>query len=215
MLLWFILIIMALFATFFIVASPIKNRWLLFSLILFIPIFSLIVYWQSGRYEARKKYQIIQGDFIKAKKEIETSGTPATLIQQLKAKTQANPKDTQAWYLLGKLYLGSGQPKSALKAFQKAETLAPNSKKIHFSRIQASFLINKKLSDREKAFLKKLAKNQADAFEAWNILALSAYQEKNYPKAIQYWEILLKKLPAEATEEKASIQKMLEKVKNL
>lgn len=182
-----------------------KNRSLALSILILIPLASLIFYLSSGRYTQWRQYLAIQEKLAATHSDIHQFGQPKTLILQLEEKTRNSPNDPKAWYFLGKLYLGTGQLSQAEQAFQHAKQLDPDNTEIGFFTVQTAFFRHQTLNKTEKAFLTTLLQKEPHHLSALNLLALNAYQHKNYGLAIQYWEQILKQLPSDAIEERKSV----------
>ena len=213
MIFWFIISVMLLICILLSVWSFSKNRWIVLSLAIIIPVMSLMFYFTSQRYTKWQQHLLVQKNVAAAKSDIQQFGKPQTLIHQLEEKVKTSPNDPKAWYFLGKLYLGTGQNLKALEALIQARKLAPKDANIGFLYIEISFSIHQQLTLEQENFLKILVKKQPQHLQALNLLALNAYHKKDYKQAIEYWQSILSLLP-DGTEEKKIIQEMILKTEN-
>lgn len=185
MIFWFFISLILLVGLFLVILPFFKNSWLVLSLLIFVSLTSLTLYLTSGRYTQWKQHHSIQKKLAHTHSDIRQFGQPKTLILQLEEKVRVSPDDPKAWYFLGKLYLGIGQTSKALMVFNRAKQLDPNNMEIRF------------------LYLSTL-----------DLLALNAYQHKNYDLAAQYWQQILKQLPTDATEERKFILRKINQAKN-
>ena len=130
--------------------------------------------------------------------------TPQELIDKLKAHLQQKPDSARGWYLLGRLYAGQNQWKSAYKVFFKAHELEPDNEQITVNYAQSIWQTHHRIftSDVRQLFQSILKKNPNQP-DALSMLAMDAYQHHEYQRAIDYWSLLLALLPQDSSESKA------------
>lgn len=173
--------------------------------------FALSGYMLWGSYESFARYLHQEENRRLAKKMLKSLEGPDALIQQLKAKLDANPKSAKGWYLLGKLYLRQGKKKESLNAFALAHQLQPEEEEYSVYYAHGLWVKNNQEFNPEirNLFLKLLSKNpnQPDALA---MLAMDAYTNQSYENAIQYWQRLLR-LATPQSNEALSIRKAIAK----
>lgn len=112
-----------------IVSIPfINNKQLSFSKFLPISILlclsALILYEFSGNKLTLQQWLSHGKEHYQLQLEVERLGGIDALIKRVQAKLETNPNDAQGWLILGKLYLGKHDEKSAKAAFQRAKALS-------------------------------------------------------------------------------------------
>lgn len=120
----------------------------------------------------------------------------ASMIAGLKKETRASPDYVEGWRLLGSLYMQTGQPREAVKAYGKAEALRPDVAEYPSARGEAmTEAADGTVSARAKAeFEKALALDPADP-RARYFLALAREQGGDGAGAIDDWIALIKDAP--------------------
>lgn len=89
----------------------------------FIVILALTLYQFSGNRDAVKQWLTHGAEHYHLQVQIKQMGGIDAIIKQVQAKLEANPNDAQGWIILGKLYLGKQDNKSAEAAFRRAKEL--------------------------------------------------------------------------------------------
>lgn len=157
---------------------------------------ALYLHW--GASQQWDKYQQQQ----KQAKEIDLTIKKLGSIENIIAKLQqqlAEKPDARGWFLLGRLYLKTNRFPKAVEAFAQAFKLQPNNPEILVSYAQALYFRDKStLGPQSKALLTQALQLQPHYPDAINLLAIDAYQQRNYHLAISYWQQLLPQLPADS-----------------
>lgn len=123
----------------------------------------------------------------------------APMIAALEAKLQAKPDDVSGWYMLARSYAAIGQYDKSALAFAKASELLPDDSSLladyadALAMAQGGNLQGKPLELIERA----LKLNPLDA-KSLNLAGTAAYEIKNFAKAAEYWQRLLKILPPDS-----------------
>ncbi len=119
------------------------------------------------------------------------------LLQQLLARLEQQPDDLEGWYMLGRTYQFLRRFPEAVEAFDKAVKLGGDrSADVLSSYADALAMANgRRLTPEAEKLLEQALK--ADPFHAKSLwlAGTAAYQNQDYPKALQYWERLLGVLP--------------------
>lgn len=173
------------------------------SVLFIIAAIGLYLHWGSSQqlsayYQSQKQAQLVQ-------QEIKKIGSPQQVIAKLEERLQQQP-DAKGWYLLGRLYFSQGQLKEAISAYDNAKQLQPSDPKILLAYTEALFLRDNALSQQAKQMLEHVLVKQPDNPEALNILAIAAYQQGDYQQAINVWEQLLVRFPANTEDGKKLLE---------
>ena len=116
----------------------------------------------------------------------------ATLAQRLKS----NPGDAQGWTMLARSYSSLGRFGEAAGAYARVTELSPNDADLWaeyaFSVAMAS---GRKLEGKPMELVAQALKIDPNNAKALELAASGAYEAKNYQKAIDYWQRVLKQVP--------------------
>lgn len=175
--------------------------------LLLAPILMVLIgfgYWHWGAgiewvnyLHAGEKQQRIQ-TMLKSMKD------PAEVIDKLKQTLQAQPDSARGWYLLGRLYASQNQWQSANDAFERAHALQPDDEQIAVNYAQNLWQLNhQQYNDVSRGLLNDILNRNANQPDTLAMLAMDAYQQKNYQLAIDYWQRLLKLVPPQSEESNA------------
>lgn len=172
---------------------------------LFVGGVSLGLYFYFGNSTAVSEYLRADKRAIFVKNEIVKYGSRAKIILALRNKLDQLPLDknnAKGWYLLGKLYFNEKNLAQALFSFQRAATLNPHEPDYVLQFVSVKFMMQHQLDDQDKQLIKQLLITSPNNLNAINLLALDAYQQKDFPSAIHYWEQLLNYFPAGSEDSK-------------
>ncbi len=126
-----------------------------------------------------------------------TPGDLSRFAIGLRASLQQRPDNLQDWLILGRIGVVLKDASMATHAFERAWRLAPNDQGIELD--YAEVLIRSADAgdnlDGDR-LLQSLVRSQPDNVPALGLLAISEYQQNNFPQAIILWEHLLTLLPA-------------------
>jgi cytochrome c-type biogenesis protein CcmH len=120
-------------------------------------------------------------------------------VATLAKKLEQNPNDVDGWKMLARSYSEMQRYKDAAEAYSHAVQIVSNDADLWADYAFSVAMINgKEMSGKPMEFVK-----QALAIDPHNQKALllagnGAFAEKNYQQAIEYWQLLLQTLPADA-----------------
>ena len=99
-----------------------------------------------------------------------------------------SPTDAMGWMLLGKISLAKYDANSAVEAMAKAYTVNPENTSIRYGYAQA-LMASGEEANRLKSvqLLNELIQSGSTDIRVYSLLALSAYDQKQYSLAIDYW----------------------------
>lgn len=183
------------------------NKKIIFSAFIFC-ILAIVAYFFWGNWSTWQATIDSAQKQEKAKALLATIGSPIQLAEKLKAQLKQKPSP-RGWYLLGRVYQSQQQWQAARKAFKKSLALDANSEATWIHYVESLWQIeNQQFTQEIRAVLLQiLAKNPKQA-DALTLLAMDAEIQKDYPKAIAYWQQLLKLLPI-TSKEAAVIQQRI------
>lgn len=169
------------------------------------------VYAQLGGMQSLYQYRLAQSKQQQVKAILQQYGSKDALIQKLENTLSQQSNSPRGWYLLGRLYMSTGQFANAKTAFAKALAQKPNSLSYQLHWLQMCFTLqHEQFSKAQLKMLNAIMRVNPKQPDALSMLAMHAYQQKNFEKAIDYWQTLLDTLPAE-TEANLAIRQAIAK----
>jgi cytochrome c-type biogenesis protein CcmH len=118
-------------------------------------------------------------------------------VAALAKRLQSNPNDAQGWTMLARSYTSLEKYPEAAGAYAKATELTPNDADLWADYAYASAMSNgRSLEGKPMEFIDRALKLDPDNAKALGLAANAAFEAKNYQKAIDYWERLRKRVPA-------------------
>jgi cytochrome c-type biogenesis protein CcmH len=117
------------------------------------------------------------------------------LVARLAAKMEQNPDNLEGWLMLGRSYFAVNQPNKALEALDRAVGLAPENPEVMLAYAQAvAANADGKLAGRPAELIARaLEIDPANVTGRW-LNGLIAYQEDDFPIAVERWEAILVEL---------------------
>lgn len=117
----------------------------------------------------------------------------ATLAKRL----QSNPNDAQGWTMLARSYVAMERFGEATGAYAKATELSPTDADLWAEYARASAIAGGgKFDAKTMELIDRALKVDPNNQRALGLAASAAYESKNYQKAIDYWQHLLKQMPS-------------------
>ncbi len=118
------------------------------------------------------------------------------MLRQIEEKTRANPKDGEAWFMLGKTYAVMERWPDALPAFEQAASLLPQDASVLSSYAEAlAISSNYKLAGRPMELIQQALGIDPDDMKGLELAGIHAYQLEDFPLASNFFKRLLKLLP--------------------
>jgi cytochrome c-type biogenesis protein CcmI len=187
-----------------------SNRSTAYGLALALPILALAIYLKVGDLQA------IEANAIAA------AAGPGMTQQSIEANVAAlakrleqNPNDAEGWTMLGRSYLSMEKYSDATNAYAKASALKPDNADLLGDYAFAMAMTNgRQLQGQPLELIKKALQLDPKNAKALNLAGSAEYQAKNFKQAIEYWQQELEATPAENTEERARVSRMIEEAKS-
>ncbi|WP_086932272.1 c-type cytochrome biogenesis protein CcmI [Agarilytica rhodophyticola] len=184
------------------VVSSFKSRIPVLSLVLALPILSLILYSSLG---SKKDWEIYQLAINRGGETPEVSKERANeLILALQDRVNEKPENAQNWYLLATVSIEQGIYEEGVRAFREVLNIQPNAPKVQAELAQALFLragntITPEVREHTKAAL-AAAPNMPTAL---GLAGIDAYQTGNYKNAMDFWQRALVQLDPQSAAARA------------
>ena len=123
----------------------------------------------------------------------------AANVEKLAQRLKSNPGDAQGWTMLARSYNSMGKWGEATGAYAKATELSPNDADLWaeyaFAQAMAS---GKNLEGKPLELVNRALKVDPQNAKALQLAGSAAFQAKDYKKAIDYWQSILKQVPADS-----------------
>lgn len=168
-------------------ATERSNKWLIWVLVIILPIAGLGSYWKLGTPQALQALQALQGPALPT-----SSQDIETLVASVEARLEANPSDAQGWGVLARTYLAMGRYADAKKGFLTVMELQGESADGFVSLADATALIaGGNLAGEPSSYLERALALQPDHPQALWLAGLSAAQQNDLQRAREHWDRLL------------------------
>ncbi|HEV8168544.1 MAG TPA: c-type cytochrome biogenesis protein CcmI [Pyrinomonadaceae bacterium] len=139
----------------------------------------------------------------------------AANVDKLAQRLQSNPNDPQGWTMLARSYSSMEKWSEANGAYAKAAEQSPNNADLWAEYAFATAMVNgRSLEGKPLELINRALKVDPQNAKALQLAGSAAFQAKDYKKAIDYWQRILKQVPAGSEVEQA-ITERIEEAKRL
>lgn len=120
-------------------------------------------------------------------------------VAALAKRLQSNPSDVQGWSMLARSYTEMGRWGEAAGAYAKLTELTPDDADLWAEYAFAVAMASgRKLEGKPMELIDRALKIDPDNPRALGLAANAAFDKKEYQKAIDYWQHIMKQMPADA-----------------
>ena len=117
-------------------------------------------------------------------------------VAKLAAKLQANPNDLQGWTMLARSYSSLEKFSDAANAYAKAVELSPKDADLLAEYAFATAMANgKSLQGKPMELINRALQVDPENAKVLQLAGSAAFEAKDYKKAVDYWERVLKRVP--------------------
>jgi cytochrome c-type biogenesis protein CcmH len=173
------------------------GNWIFIPSLVVILLVSIGLYFKLGAENELAITQLLQ----KSGQTNFTEENALDLIARLGVQTEKTPKDTEMWYLLGRLNFDMGQFDQAVDGFTQALQLLPIDSKqdqaVAMAQLaQAQFFANeRKLDAATESLLKDVLAINPNDETSLGLLGVAAFDSSRYVEAVGYWQRLISMMP--------------------
>ena len=166
------------------------QRWAAWSLVIFMPLLTLVLYLHLGAPSILGAQQMLQA---RGQHDVES------MLAALEAKLKANPDDAEALYVLGRSYLALQRSADAQTVLAKAVKLAPKEARMlsQYAEVLA-MNSNGNLQGTAMQLIEQALELDPQDEKALELAGLAAYQRQEWAQAVHFWRRLLKRLPVDS-----------------
>jgi cytochrome c-type biogenesis protein CcmH len=117
-------------------------------------------------------------------------------VAALAQRLQANPADVQGWTMLARSYSSMERFGEAAGAYAKATELTPDNADLWAEyAFTSAMAAGRKLEGKPVELIQRGLKADPENVKVLQLAGAAAFEAKDYQKAVDYWERVLKKLP--------------------
>ncbi len=121
----------------------------------------------------------------------------AANVDKLAQRLQSNPNDPQGWTMLARSYNSMEKWNEAAGAYAKATEQNPNNSDLWAEYALATAMTNgRSLEGKPMELIDRALKVDPQNAKALQLAGSAAFQAKDYKKAIDYWQRVLKQVPS-------------------
>lgn len=137
-------------------------------------------------------------------------------VQALARKLEQNPNDAKGWIMLAHSYSQMQRQKDAAEAYEHATALNPNDADLWAEYALTVATINgNEMQGKPTELVNKALAIDPQNRKALALAAEAAFKAKDYSKAIDYWQKILKNLPPDSGEVEQSVNERIAEAKRL
>lgn len=179
-------------------AAPTAVRSTVYALALGLPLVAIVFYWNIGNPKAVTGSPATGSPVASA-----PAGAPertqeqiAANVEKLAERLKSNPNDAQGWTMLARSYSSMERFGEATGAYAKATELKPNDADLWAEYAFASAMAaGRSLQGKPVELIDRALKVDPENAKALQLAGSAAFEAKDYKKAVDYWQRVLKKVP--------------------
>ncbi len=195
--------------------APVSQRGLVYTIALAIPIVAVGLYLQVGSTAANSRQPLPPVAAAPESSGPMTQQRIEANVAALAKRLEENPTDVQGWSMLGRSYVSMERFADASNAFSKAAALKPDDADVLSDYAFALAMANgQQFQGKPQELIDKAIRLDPENPKALELAGSAAFYAKNYKDAVNYWQRLLAKAPAES-ELAQSLTERIERAKAL
>ena len=132
-------------------------------------------------------------------------------VEKLAQRLKSNPSDAEGWTMLARSYISMEKFGEAAGAYAKATELKPNDADLWVDYAFASAMASgRSLEGKPMELIQQALKINPENAKALQLAGTAAFQAKDYNKAIEYWNRVLKQVPPDSEAGRLIVQRINE-----
>lgn len=113
------------------------------------------------------------------------------MLDRLERTVKIQPQAVEAWYFLGRAYMGQQRPLDAAKAFEQTIALAGRDPELLGQLAQAKYFVSQqKVTDEVRALANEALTLNPNESTTLGLLGIAAFESEDFAGAISYWRRL-------------------------
>jgi cytochrome c-type biogenesis protein CcmH len=130
-------------------------------------------------------------------------------VDKLAERLKSNPSDVQGWTMLARSYTSMERFGEAAGAYAKATELKPNDADLWTEYAFATAMASgRSLEGKPMELIQQALKVEPENAKALQLAGSAAFQARDYNKAIDYWNRVLKQVPADSEAGRLIVQRI-------
>ncbi|HEX7335036.1 MAG TPA: c-type cytochrome biogenesis protein CcmI [Pyrinomonadaceae bacterium] len=135
----------------------------------------------------------------------------AANVEKLAERLKSNPSDAEGWVMLARSYSSMEKFGEAAGAYAKATELKPNDADLWVDYAFATAMASgRNLEGKPMELIQQALKIDPENAKALQLAGSAAFQARDYNKAIEYWNRVLKQVPADSEVGRLIVQRIEE-----
>ena len=135
----------------------------------------------------------------------------AANVEKLAERLKSNPSDAEGWVMLARSYISMDRFGEAAGAYAKATELKPNDADLWVDYAFATAMASgRNLEGKPTELIQQALKVEPENAKALQLAGSAAFQVKDYNKAIEYWNRVLKQVPPDSEAGRLIVQRIEE-----
>ena len=179
--------------------SPVSERSTAFVLGIGLPLVTIIFYLGVGSPKSMTEPRGAASPFSAGAPQERTQEQIQANVEKLAKRLESNPSDAQGWTMLARSYSSMERYGDAAGAYAKATELKPKDADLLTEYAFVTAMANgRSLEGKPMELIQQALKAEPENAKALQLAGSAAFQSKDYKKAIDYWQRVLKQVPAES-----------------
>ena len=175
-------------------SAPAGGKHFAFAVALAIPLLAVGLYFKIGNPRAITASTPMPTRSMAADSGQRSEQAIQANVEALAKRLEQNPTDANGWRMLGRSYLTLENYKEAAVAYARASALLPNDADLLADYAFSLGMANgQRLRGQPQELIDRALKLDPENPKALELAGTAAYEAKNYPAAVAYWERLLQK----------------------
>lgn len=176
-------------------ALPLQGRWMVYALVVAVPLLSFGLYGSLGNFQAVSH----SAEMAAAAPANPTSDEINTMVAGLAERLKTNPNDAQGWLMLGRSYKYLEQYPKAVQAFANAYRLLGDQPEVMLLYADAlAYTANKNLAGKPSELIFKALELEPDNLNGLWLGGLARVQQSDGAAAVKLWRKLESLLPQDS-----------------
>jgi cytochrome c-type biogenesis protein CcmH len=170
-------------------AAPSSGRWIIVAAVVAVPLLAISIYLLLGKPDGvNEKNKPVGPDVTQAQIE--------EMVVKLAQKLKEKPDDVQGWEMLGRSYATLRRFGDAKDAYAHAAELAPNNARLLIDYADVLAMTNgRNVAGNPEKLVQRALEIEPNNIKALALAATAAFQRKDYNRAVELWQGILKLVP--------------------
>ena len=179
--------------------QPVSARNTAYVLGIGLPLVAIVFYFGVGSPKSMSEPPAAASPFSAGAPQERTQEQIQANVEKLAKRLESNPSDAQGWTMLARSYSSMERYGDAAGAYAKATELKPKDADLLTEYAFVTAMANgRSLEGKPMELIQQALKAEPENAKALQLAGSAAFQSKDYKKAIDYWQRVLKQVPAES-----------------